>query len=155
MNLTFMDDRLQALSYEIRGAAMEVYNHFGPGLLESLYEKAMIVELESRDIPVLSQIPLKVSYKGRLIDADYRLDLLVDDLIIIELKSVSEILPIHYKQLRSYLRIADKPLGWLINLFKGKPWMRKRSSSLLIIEPSGNLSKYSTESLETLPILKS
>ena len=115
MNLTFMDDRLQALSYEIRGAAMEVYNHFGPGLLESLYEKAMIVELESRDIPVLSQIPLKVSYKGRLIDADYRLDLLVDDLIIIELKSVSEILPIHYKQLRSYLRIADKPLGWLIN----------------------------------------
>ena len=66
MNLTFMDDRLQALSYEIRGAAMEVYNHFGPGLLESLYEKAMIVELESRDIPVLSQVPLEVSYKGRL-----------------------------------------------------------------------------------------
>ena len=94
---------------------MEVYNHFGPGLLESLYEKAMIVELESRDIPVLSQVPLEVSYKGRLIDADYRLDLLVDDLIIIELKSVSEILPIHYKQLRSYLRIANKPLGWLIN----------------------------------------
>ena len=94
---------------------MEVYNHFGPGLLESLYEKAMVVELESRDIPVLSQVPLKVTYKGQLIDADYRLDLLVDDLIIIELKSVSEISSLHYKQLRSYLKIANKPMGWLIN----------------------------------------
>ena len=110
-----MEDRLQSLSYEIRGAAMEVYNHFGPGLLESLYEKAMVVELESRDIPVLSQVPLKVTYKGQLIDTDYRLDLLVDDLIIIELKSVSEISSLHYKQLRSYLKIANKPMGWLIN----------------------------------------
>lgn len=110
-----MSEQLEALSYEIRGAAMEVYNHFGPGLLESLYEKAMVVELESRDIPVLSQVPLKVTYKGQLIDADYRLDLLVDDLIIIELKSVSEISSLHYKQLRSYLKIANKPMGWLIN----------------------------------------
>ena len=110
-----MSEQLDALSYEIRGAAMEVYNHFGPGLLESLYEKAMVVELKSRDIPVLSQVPLKVTYKGQLIDADYRLDLLVDDLIIIELKSVSEISSLHYKQLRSYLKIANKPMGWLIN----------------------------------------
>ena len=110
-----MSEQLDALSYEIRGAAMEVYNHFGPGLLESLYEKAMVVELRSRDIPVLSQVPLRVTYKGQLIDADYRLDLLVDDLIIIELKSVSEISSLHYKQLRSYLKIANKPMGWLIN----------------------------------------
>ena len=110
-----MEDRLQSLSFEIRGAAMDVYNYFGPGLLESLYEKAMIVELQNREIPVLSQVPLKVSYKGQIIDADYRLDLLVDDLIIIELKSVSEITPLHYKQLRSYLKIANKPLGWIIN----------------------------------------
>ena len=78
-----MSEQLDALSYEIRGAAMEVYNHFGPGLLESLYEKALVVELRSRDIPVLSQVPLRVTYKGQLIDADYRLDLLVDDLVII------------------------------------------------------------------------
>ena len=110
-----MSEQLDALSYEIRGAAMEVYNHFGPGLLESLYEKALVVELRSRDIPVLSQVPLRVTYKGQLIDADYRLDLLVDDLIIIELKSVSEISSLHYKQLRSYLKIANKPMGWLIN----------------------------------------
>ena len=115
MNLTFMDDRLQALSYEIRGAAMDVYNYFGPGLLESLYEKAMIVELTNRDIPVVSQLPLKVNYKGQVIDADYRIDLLVDNLIIIELKSVSEISALHFKQLRSYLKIANKPLGWIIN----------------------------------------
>ena len=115
MNLTFMDDRLQALSYEIRGAAMDVYNYFGPGLLESLYEKAMIVELTNRDIPVVSQVPLKVNYKGQVIDADYRIDLLVDNLIIIELKSVSEISALHFKQLRSYLKIANKPLGWIIN----------------------------------------
>ena len=69
INLTIMEDRLQSLSYEIRGAAMDVYNYFGPGLLESLYEKAMIVELRNREIPVLSQVPLKVSYKGQIIDA--------------------------------------------------------------------------------------
>lgn len=106
---------LDALSYEIRGAAMEVYNHFGPGLLESIYEKALIVELQSRDIKVESQVPVEVSYKGHIICPDYRLDLLVDDLVILELKSVQELLPIHYKQLRSYLILMDKPLGWLIN----------------------------------------
>ena len=94
---------------------MDVYNYFGPGLLESLYEKAMIVELTNRDIPVVSQVPLKVNYKGQVIDADYRIDLLVDNLIIIELKSVSEISALHFKQLRSYLKIANKPLGWIIN----------------------------------------
>lgn len=108
-------DQIDALSYEIRGAAMEVYNHFGPGLLESLYESAMIVELQSRDIKVESQIPIKVTYKGQTLCADYRLDLLVDDLIILELKSVQELASIHYKQLRSYLKLMNKPLGWLIN----------------------------------------
>lgn len=110
-----MKDQLDALSYEIRGAAMEVYNHFGPGLLESLYEKALIVELQSRDIKVESQVPIKVVYKNQIICADYRLDLLVDDLIILELKSVQELMQIHYKQLRSYLKLMNKPLGWLIN----------------------------------------
>lgn len=108
-------DQLDALSYEIRGAAMEVYNHFGPGLLESLYESALIVELQSRDIKVESQVPVKVIYKGQTICADYRLDLLVDDLIILELKSVQELNQLHYKQLRSYLKLMNKPLGWLIN----------------------------------------
>ena len=116
MNLNLSDrELLDALSYEIRGAAMEVYNHFGPGLLESLYEKALMIELQMRDIKVESQIPIKVAYKGVPITGDYRLNLLVEDTIILELKSVSELNALHYKQLRSYLKLMNKPLGWLIN----------------------------------------
>ena len=110
-----LETQLNALSYEIRGAAMDVYNHFGPGLLESIYEKAMIKELQLRDIKVESQVPVKVTYKGFTISDDYRLDLLIEDIMILELKSVAELLPLHYKQLRSYLRLLNKPMGWLIN----------------------------------------
>ena len=116
MNLDMTDrEFLNALSYEIRGAAMEVYNHFGPGLLESLYEKALVVELQMRDIRVESQVPINVTYKGVPINGDYRIDLLVEDAVILELKSVSELNALHYKQLRSYLKLMNKPLGWLIN----------------------------------------
>ena len=94
---------------------MDVYNHFGPGLLESIYEKALAVELKSRDIKIETQVPVKVIYKGQVICDDYRLDLLVDDLIILELKSVQELTQLHYKQLRSYLKLMNKPMGWLIN----------------------------------------
>lgn len=94
---------------------MKVNNHFGPGLLESLYEKALIIELQMRDIKVESQIPIKVAYKGVPINGDYRLDILVENTIILELKSVSELNALHYKQLRSYLKLMNKPLGWLIN----------------------------------------
>jgi GxxExxY protein len=116
MNPFMVDkEQLDALSYEIRGAAMEVYNHFGPGLLESLYEKALMVELQLRDIKVEAQVPINVAYKGVPINGDYRLDLLVEDTIILELKSVAELNALHYKQLRSYLKLMNKPLGWLIN----------------------------------------
>ena len=103
------------LSYQIRGAAMEVYNTLGPGLLESIYHKAMIYELQSRGLDVKSEVPLEVYYKGILIEKSLRLDLLVEDLIIVELKSVEDILPIHYKQLKTYLKLYKKELGWLIN----------------------------------------
>ena len=103
------------LSYQIRGAAMEVYNTLGPGLLESIYHKAMIYELQSRGLDVKSEVPLEVYYKGILIEKSLRLDLLVEDQIIVELKSVEDILPIHYKQLKTYLKLYKKDLGWLIN----------------------------------------
>ena len=103
------------LSYQIRGAAMEVYNTLGPGLLESIYHKAMIYELQSRRLDVKSEVPLEVYYKGILIEKSLRLDLLVEDQIVVELKSVEEILPIHYKQLKTYLKLYKKELGWLIN----------------------------------------
>ncbi len=103
------------LSYQIRGAAMEVYNTLGPGLLESIYHKAMIYELQSRGLSVKSEVPVEVYYKGVLIENSLRLDLLVNDQIIVELKSVEDILPIHYKQLKTYLKLSNKELGWLIN----------------------------------------
>ena len=104
------------LSYQIRGAAMEVYNTLGPGLLESIYHKAMICELESRGLSVKSEVPVEISYKGVMIEEDsLRLDLVVENQIIIELKSVEKLSPIHFKQLRTYLRLCNKELGWLIN----------------------------------------
>ena len=101
--------------YEVRGDAMEVYNHFGPGLLESVYEKAMIQELTLRGLKVVSQVPISIMYKGAAIGDDLRLDLLVEDELVVELKSVEEIKDVYYKQLRTYLKLLDKSEGLLIN----------------------------------------
>ena len=108
-------DCLKELSYEIRGAAMEVYNELGPGLLESVYEKALIHEFKLREIDVVSQIPVNIVYKGELVGNDLRIDLLVDNTVIIELKSVEELKKVHFKQLRTYLKLLNRPEGWLIN----------------------------------------
>ena len=106
---------IHELSYQIRGAAMEVYNAFGPGLLESIYHQALVYELQERGLRVQSEVPVEVFYKGNLLDKSLRLDVLVEDQVIVELKSVEELLPIHYKQLKSYLRLCKKEQGWLIN----------------------------------------
>ena len=103
------------LMYEVRGAAMEVYNHFGPGLLESVYEKAMVQELTLCGLKVESQVPIEIMYKGAKIGDDLRMDLLVEDELIVELKSVEEIKDIHYKQLRTYLKLLGQEEGLLIN----------------------------------------
>ncbi len=106
---------LKNLSYEIRGAAMDVYNELGPGLLESVYEKALIHEFKLRGIEAVSQVPVSIIYKGELVGNDLRVDLLIDDTVILELKSVEEIKKVHYKQLRTYMKLLNKPEGWLIN----------------------------------------
>ena len=103
------------ISYHIRGAAMAVYNELGPGLLESIYHKALKFELESRGLKVDSELVVDVIYKGHLIDNSLRLDMIVEDQVIVELKSVETLMPIHFKQLRTYLRLYNKELGWLIN----------------------------------------
>jgi GxxExxY protein len=103
------------LSYHIRGAAMEVYNTLGPGLLESVYHRAMVYELQSRGVKVQSEVPIEVYYKGELIEGGFRLDLLVEDEVSVELKSVDEILPIHFKQLKTYMKLTGKENGVLIN----------------------------------------
>ena len=108
-------DNTDSLTYKIIGCAIEVYKQLGPGLLESVYEQALIHELKLNDIPVESQVEIKVNYKGINITDSLRLDLLVDDSVIVELKSVEELKPIHHKQILTYLRLMDKKVGLLIN----------------------------------------
>ena len=103
------------LSYKIIGCAMEVYKTLGPGLLETAYEKALIHELQLNGLSVASQVPVEMNYKGVNLGEGLRLDLIVEDSIIIELKSVEELKPVHYKQLLTYLKLMDKRIGLLIN----------------------------------------
>ena len=106
---------LNALSYKVIGCAMEVYKTLGPGLLETAYEKAMIHELTRQGLSVRSQVAVEMSYKGVNIGEGLRLDLLVDDELIVELKSVEEVKAVHHKQLLTYLKLMDKRVGLLIN----------------------------------------
>ena len=103
------------LIYESIGACFEVYNELGPGLLESVYEKALRYELELRELNVKSQVPVDIIYKGDAVGSDLRLDIIVEDILIIELKSVETLLPVHFKQVRTYMRLLDKKVGLLVN----------------------------------------
>lgn len=103
------------LIYEVIGASMEVHNVLGPGLLESVYEKALLYELKLRGLKVSSQIPVNIEYKGNVIGSDLRLDIIVEDILIVELKSVESLLPVHFKQIRTYMRLLNKSMGLLIN----------------------------------------
>ena len=106
---------LNELSYKVIGCALEVYKTLGPGLLETAYEKALLHELNLRGIPAKSQVKIEMDYKGVNLGEGLRLDLLVDDKLIIELKSVDELKPVHYKQLQTYLKLTHRKLGLLIN----------------------------------------
>lgn len=100
---------------EIIAAAIEVHRHLGPGLLESAYEACLCRELHLRNLSFQRQIDLPVDYKGVKLDCGYRLDLLVADSVVVELKCVEHILPIHEAQLLTYLRLTGKRAGLLIN----------------------------------------
>ena len=103
------------LIYEAIGACFEVYNALGPGLLESVYEKALMQELKLRGLHVASQILVDIKYKGVTVGDDLRLDIIVEDSLIIELKSVEALAPVHFKQVRTYMKLLDKPAGLLVN----------------------------------------
>ena len=103
------------LSYAIRGAAFKVYNNLGPGLLESVYVIAMAHELEKAGCEVKTQVGIPLVYDGIKIDQGFRLDILVDNLVIVEVKSVEDLNPVHFKQLTTYLKLTGKKLGLLIN----------------------------------------
>ena len=106
---------MNALTREIIGAAIEIHRILGPGLLESTYEECMVFELSERGIGVRRQLEIPVRYKGRRLNAGYRVDLMVNEEVIVELKSIQRIEPIHEAQLLTYLRVADKRFGLLLN----------------------------------------
>jgi GxxExxY protein len=108
-------DRLDQITRQIIGAAIEVHKTIGPGLLESAYQACVAYELRLRGLKTDEQVPLPVRYKDVRLDCGYRLDLLVEDLVIVEIKAVDQLNPIHDAQLLSYLRIAQKHVGLLIN----------------------------------------
>lgn len=107
---------LNVLTEKIIGAAIIVHKELGPGLLESVYQTCLYIELESLQLKIRKEVELPVMYRNQLVsDNGFRIDLLVEDLIIIELKSVERVQPVHAKQLLTYLRLANKSLGLLIN----------------------------------------
>ena len=97
------------------GAAIEVHKHLGPGLLESAYEECLCHELSLRNIPFQKQVPLPVVYKGTKLDCGYRVDLLVKDEVVVELKAIESILPIHEAQTLTYMRLGSWKVGLIIN----------------------------------------
>jgi GxxExxY protein len=110
-----MKEYLNKLSGEVIGAAIEVHNDLGPGLLESSYEASLQHELKLRGYESVRQLGLPIKYKNLVVPEAYRIDLLVENCLVIELKTVESLLPIHSAQLLTYLRMSDNHLGLLIN----------------------------------------
>ena len=109
------NQRLDQISHGIIGAAIEVHRHLGPGMLESAYEACLVFEIKRLGMKVEEQKPLAVVYKEVKLDCGYRLDLVVEDEIIVEIKAIEKLLPIHDAQLLSYLRLTRKKVGLLMN----------------------------------------
>jgi GxxExxY protein len=108
-------ERENRITGQIIGAAIEVHRTLGPGMLESVYELCLEYELQQRKLEVARQLPLPVIYRGIQLDGGYRIDLMVEGLVIVELKAVEKIEPIHRAQLLSYLRLAKRQVGLLLN----------------------------------------
>lgn len=106
---------IEELAYKVIGCAMKVHQKLGVGLLESVYQKAMMIELDNAFLLSEEEVPIDVLYDGENLGIGFRIDILVEDTIILELKSVSQLEKVHFKQLQTYLKLSDKPLGYLIN----------------------------------------
>ena len=103
------------LTEQIIGGAIEVHKYWGPGLYEEIYEKSLCRELHLRNVPFQCQVTLPLTYKGEIIGDDLRLDMIVDSQVVVELKSVKELLPIHKAQLLTYMKLTKCKVGLLIN----------------------------------------
>ena len=108
---------INQLTKDIIGCAIDVHKEFGPGMLEKTYEKALLMLLAEKGLKVQSQLEVPVTFRGIVIDNAFKLDLLVEDLIVVELKAVEKILPVHDAQLLTYLKLMRKPKGVLINFY--------------------------------------
>jgi GxxExxY protein len=107
--------RLDAMTRRIIGAAIEVHRRIGPGLLESAYNACLSFELRQMGFRIDEQVPLPIIYRDVKLDCGYRMDFVVEDAVIIEVKAMEQLAPVHHAQLLSYLRLADKRVGLLIN----------------------------------------
>jgi GxxExxY protein len=114
-NVGMQREAIEHLGRQVVDGAMTVHSALGPGVLESAYEACLAHELRLRGLDVRTQVPLPVTYKGVRVDLAYRIDMLVGDAVIVELKTVEKLLPIHEVQLLSYLRLGHRRLGLLIN----------------------------------------
>jgi GxxExxY protein len=114
---------LNRLTEKIIGAAIEVHRQLGPGLMESAYEECLCYELSQLVLPFQRQVHLPISYKGIKLDCGYKMDLVVDDSVVLELKTVDRLLPVHTAQLLTYLKLSGKTVGLLLNF--NEPVMRK------------------------------
>lgn len=105
------------LSYEIMGCAIKVHKNLGTGLLESIYEKCLVYELQKNGYNVKQQMVAPIVYDGLFFEAELKLDILVNNLVCVELKTVEELKPVHKAQLLTYMKVLEKPQGLLINFF--------------------------------------
>jgi GxxExxY protein len=103
------------IAREVVDAALKLHRHFGPGIYESVYEPVLIYELRKRNLTTRQQTPVQVVYEGITFDIGFKTDVVVNDLVILELKSVEKLGPVHFKQLLTYLRLTGLRLGLLIN----------------------------------------
>jgi len=127
-------DRADALSRRVIGAAIEVHRKMGPGLIEAIYEKCFMRELELQSMPAKSQLIVPVEYKGYTFEEPLRLDILVDDCLLLELKSVEKVHPIYKAQLLSYMKLLNVPVGLLFNFHE----LRMRDGIYRMILPGAN-----------------
>ena len=113
--MKYSKTELNKLVYNVVGAAIDVHKYIGPGLLEKVYQKCLEKELEIRGIQCKSEVKVPVKYKGIMIDTELRCDLLIEDYLVLELKSVEKILPIHEAQILTYMQLMHVPKGVIIN----------------------------------------
>lgn len=114
-NITSFPDLGPALTRDIIGCAIAVHKYFGPGLLENIYEQCLAIELSQKGFSVQKQVFMPVKYNGHILENAYKLDLWVDKKVVVEIKAVEKVLPVHEAQILSYMKLSESPLGLLIN----------------------------------------